>query len=259
MKVEDIMSTEPITVDKDQNLREVLTIMRQHNVTKLPVTEGGKLMGIVTDGTIADKLGRAHNKDLSTSSLHASSVMAKDFLRARPDEELSELLADVGKPGLTMVPVCVGDQLVGVVTKSDLLQLIDSDQSIEDIVHKEVHAVGMDDRLVHARRILLDQDIQRVPVLDRGAVRGILSEHEIAEAFVALKERDTSVQKASVRDLTVMEHMQANVVTGTMAMSHKEAAAAMMEHHVGALPIVDEHNQIQGIVTRTDLIKAAAA
>src|SRR4051812_147306 len=108
MKVRDIMTQAVITVAKDRNLKDVLGLMEKHNVTKLPVVEDGELVGIVTDGKIADKLGREHNRGIQTTTLHASSVMEKDFLMAHPDEDLAILLADVGKPGVTMVPVVQG-------------------------------------------------------------------------------------------------------------------------------------------------------
>ena len=121
MNVRDVMSTDLITIDKDRNLKDVLALMEQHHITKIPVTEDGNLVGIVTDGKIADKLGRQHNKGVQTTTLRASSVMEKDFVVAHPDEALENLLADVGKPGLTMIPVVQGRKLVGVVTKANLL------------------------------------------------------------------------------------------------------------------------------------------
>lgn len=259
MKVSDVMSTDLITVDKDQNLKEVLQLMDHHNVTKLPVTDDGKLVGIVTDGHIADKLGRLHNKNIQTGTLHASSVMAKDFIRAHPDEDLANLLADVGKPGLTMIPVCKGDELVGVVTKSDLLKFVESAAQIASIMTKQLKSVGTSERLVHARRLLLDNDIARLPVLEGGHITGIIAEHEIANAFASMKEADQSVQKANVRDLTVGDNMRAEVITARPDMSARDAAQRMMEHQVGALPVVDATGTIQGIVTRTDLIRTFAS
>lgn len=249
--------TEIVTVDKDRNLKDVLSLMEAHNITKIPVTEDGKLVGIATDGTIADKLGRQHNKDIQTSTLHASSVMAKDFIRAHPDEPLEDLLADVGKPGLTMVPVVQGDELVGIVTKADLLHLVKSDAAVSSFMKSEVQAVSGTDRLVHARRLLLDNDIARLPVLEGGAVKGIIAEHEIALAFASMKDADASSQKHEVRDMHVSEYMQSAVHTIGPGESAAAAAAAMMEHHVGALPVV-ENGHIAGIVTRTDLIKTFA-
>jgi CBS domain-containing protein len=260
MKVRDVMTADLITVDKDRNLKDVLTMMEHNNITKVPVVDNdGRLLGIVTDGRIADKLGRAHNKDIQTGTLRASSVMEKDFLRAHPDEPLDTLLGDVGKPGLTMIPVVKGDMLVGVVTKSDLLQFVQSDAKVSGVMKHELHSVSPGERIVHARRLLLDHDIARLPVLAGGHLEGIIAEHEIASAFASFKEADSHVQKAMIRELHVSDHMRRDVVTGTADMSCAEAASLMRERHVGALPIVDAAGTIQGIVTRTDLIRTYAS
>lgn len=259
MKVRDVMTTELITVDKDRNLKDVLHLMEQNQVTKIPVVEDGHLVGIVTDGRIADKLGRAHNKGTQTGTFHASSVMEKEFVRAHPDEAIANLLADVGKPGLTMIPVCKGDTLVGVVTKADLLRLVESDTDLEALMTRDLHSVSPEERIVHARRLILDNDIARLPVLEGGRIRGIIAEHEIAGAFADFKAADLSVQKAMVRDLHVGDFMRREVHTAKPDTTAAEAAKIMMEHHVGALPVVNGAGTIEGIVTRTDLIRTYAA
>lgn len=255
MLVRDVMSKDPVTVDKDRSLKDVLDLMAHNRVTKIPVTEDGDLVGIVTDGKIADKLGRAHNRGLQTPRLHASSVMEKDFVVAHPDEDLDNLLEDVGKPGLTMIPVVKGKKLVGIVTKANLLGLVRSDVAVGRIMKTELKSVSAAERLVHARRLLLDNDIARLPVLENGKVRGIIAENEIALAFAGFKTADAHVQKASIRDLQVGPYMVRDVVTGKPEMSAKDAAKRMLEKDVGALPIVDNSGVVQGIVTRTDLIR----
>jgi predicted transcriptional regulator len=255
MNVRDVMSKDPVTVDKDRSLKDVLDLMAQHRITKIPVTEDGDLVGIITDGKIADKLGRAHNRNIQTSRLHASGVMEKDFVVAHPDEDLEVLLADVGKPGLTMIPVVQGRKLVGVVTKADLLRLVKSDVELQRIMKTELHSVGPGERLVHARRLLLDNDIARLPVLEGGKVAGIIAEHEIAAAFAGFKNADAHVQRANIRDLEVGPYMRRKVVTGKPDMTAKQAAQHMLDNHVGALMVVDKGGVVQGIVTRTDLIR----
>ena len=259
MNVRDVMSTDLVTVDKDRNLKDVLSLMEQHNMTKLPGPEDGRLVGIVTDGRIADKLGRARNRNIQTGTLHASGVMEKDFIVAHPDEPIETLLADVGKPGLTMIPVVRGELLVGVVTKSDLLPLVKSDRRLSDLMHKEVKSVHPGERIVHARRMILDNDIARLPVLDGGRLQGIIAEHEIATAFAGFKQADHSVQKATIRDMQVGDWMRRDVVTGHPDMTAVEAAHLMRERHVGALPIINGRGTIEGIVTRTDLIRTYAS
>jgi CBS domain-containing protein len=258
MKVRDIMTSALVTVDKDRNLKDVLALMRQHNITKIPVTDEGRLVGVVSDGKIIDKLGREHNRSIQTSTMHASSVMDKDFIVAHPDEAVDNLLADVGKPGLTMVPVVQGTKLVGIVTKANLLPLVDSRASVSQLMKREVHSVGPEERLVHARRLLLDNDIARLPVVEGGKLRGVIAEYEIAEAFADFKQADAHVQRANIRDLQVGPYMRRDVVAIAPEASAKEAARLMMERNVGGLPVVDSRGTLQGIVTRTDLIRTFA-
>jgi CBS domain-containing protein len=51
-KVSEVMSDEVVSVSPDATVREVATLMTDRNVNRLPVTEDGRLVGIVTRGDI---------------------------------------------------------------------------------------------------------------------------------------------------------------------------------------------------------------
>ena len=51
-KVSEIMTEEVVSVTPEQTVREVATLMADRNVNRLPVTEKGRLVGIVTRGDI---------------------------------------------------------------------------------------------------------------------------------------------------------------------------------------------------------------
>jgi CBS domain-containing protein len=51
-KVSEIMTEDVISVSPDQTVREAATLMADRNVNRVPVTENGKLVGIVTRGDI---------------------------------------------------------------------------------------------------------------------------------------------------------------------------------------------------------------
>lgn len=51
-KVGDVMSTEAITVTPDATVHEITTLMADNNVNRLPVIEGGRIVGIITRGDI---------------------------------------------------------------------------------------------------------------------------------------------------------------------------------------------------------------
>lgn len=259
MKVEDVMTKEIITVDKDQDLKHVLTLMEKHDITKIPVLEDKKIVGVITDNIIAYKLGSIRNKGIPASRMHASSVVDDKFEKTEPETELKSILTKVGEPGPTMINVVKNDELLGVVTKADLLPYVDSKEKIRAIMKKDVHTVNTDDRVIHARRIMIDNDIARIPVKFDGELVGMISDMDIAFAFAELKDSvSLGKQKHHLDKLLVEKTMKSPALYISPDTSIKKSSEIMLENNVGCLPVV-ESGKIVGIVTRTDLLKTISS
>ena len=112
MKVKEVMTKEIIVVDKDENLKHVLHLMKKHEITKIPVLEEKKLVGLVTDNIIAYKLGSIRKKGVPPSRLHASSVTDKKIECVHPETEVEKILEKVGEPGPTMLCVTENEKLL---------------------------------------------------------------------------------------------------------------------------------------------------
>ena len=254
MKVKEIMTTKIIAVDKDDSLKRVLDLMKKHNITKIPVLEEKKFFGLVTDNVIAYKLGSIRKRGITASRLHASSVTEKDVMIVRPEEDVKNILKSVGEPGPTMLPVVVEGKLVGVVTKADLLPLVKNKNQLHSIMQKKVHTVNVDDRVVHARHIMITENIARLPVLEEKKLVGIISDIEIAYAFATLKKAfSLGRQKHHLEELLVKDVMRSPVVWSNPSMSIYDAAQIMLKENIGALPLI-ENDKLVGMVTRTDLL-----
>jgi len=255
MKVKDIMTKDVISVGKNESLDHILYLMEKHDITKISVVDGGKLLGIITDGEIAYKLGSFRKKDVTPAHLYASSVMVKDFDAISPDTEVKDIIKTVGLPGITMLPVIYDGKLVGVVTKADLLPLVKSEEPVSKVMTKHVITVGLEDRVVHARRLIIDNNIARLPVVKEGEVVGIIAEMDIARAFAKLKKSiSMKYQKHHVDELLVRDAMKSPAIVAEPDISIREAAEIMLKNNIGAIPLVKD-NKLVGIVTRTDLIK----
>jgi CBS domain-containing protein len=256
MKIKQVMTKKIINVNKNDDLRYVLDLMEKYDITKIPVMDNHKLVGIVTDNKIADKLGSIRSKGIPAARMHASSVIDKKFNPVTPDDDVETILKTVGEPGLTMLPVIEKEELVGVITKADLLPLIKRKKKIKEVMNEEIHTVSPGDRVVHARRILLDNDIARIPVVNEGKVVGIVSDREIAFAFAKVKKSfSLGQQHYRIRELLVKDVMKKNVVTLPGNATIKDAADLMIKKDIGCIPIVDNKDKIMGMLTRTDLLK----
>lgn len=258
MKVKDVMTKNVIIVDKDVDLNNVLTLMKKHDITKIPVVENKKLIGVITDNMIAYKLGSKRKRGITASRLHASSVTDKDVETVSPDADIKTILSKVGEPGPTLLNVMENDKLVGIVTKADLLPLVKSNKKLREIMQKKMHTIAPDDRVVHARRVMIDEGVARLPVISQGRLLGIISDTEIAFALANIK-RSFSLgrQKHQLEELLVEDVMKTPVVWTGPNTTATDAAKIMIKHNVGALPVV-ENDSIIGIITRTDLIKTVS-
>lgn len=255
LRAKDLMSKQVESVDKDDRLESVLDRMRKQRMSKMVVLEKGQLVGIITDGDISDELGALKNRGIPAAHLHASSAMRRQFATCAPETHWSGVVRQMLASDTGIVPVVHERTVVGVVTASDLLKLVTSKRSVEDIMTRTVHGVDATDRVIHARRIMVDHHIERVPVLQRGKVVGIIGEIDIALGFARFKVEVADKHQASALQRFLVEDiMRPNVVTTTPDAAANAAANQMMQEDVGCLPVVrDDH--IVGIVTRSDLLK----
>jgi acetoin utilization protein AcuB len=142
-----------------------------------------------------------------------------------------------------------------VVTKADLLPLVKSKNSLYSIMQRKVHSISLDDRVIHARRIMISENIARLPVLEEKKLVGIISDIEIALAFASLKKSfSLGKQKHHLDEMLVKDAMRARVIWTKPSISIFDAAQLMLKQNIGALPLL-ENEKLVGMVTRTDLIK----
>jgi CBS domain-containing protein len=255
MKVKDVMTSEIIYVDKDVDMKYVMKLMKKYNITKIPIVEDKKPIGLVTDSNIALKLGAIRTRGVPAARLHASSIMDKNIIMVNAYAEVSDILSTVGEPGPTMLFVIENDFLVGVITKADLLPLVESKKPIEEIMKQMIHTVSPDDRVIHARRQMINEGIARLPVVNNGILIGMISDIDIAFALEKIKKSfPLGRQKHQLEELLVNDAMIAPAISIESDKTVCDAAKKMKENHVGCLPVI-KNDKIVGIISRTDVLK----
>jgi len=254
-QVKELMTKDVISVDKDVDLRYVLKLMKKNEITKIPVLEDKELIGVITDNIIAYKLGSIRKKGIPASRMHASSVTEKEIDTVKPETDIKNILKKVGKPGPTIINIVQDKKLLGIITKADLLPLVKSKKKLETVMQKNPFYVSPDDRVIHARRIMIDEKIARLPVLDEGNLVGMISDTEIAFSLAKLK-RSFSLgkQKHRLEELLIQDVMKTPAIYSKPDQTIEKAAKNMIENNIGALPLI-KNDKLVGIVTRTDLIK----
>lgn len=117
MKVRELMTTEPITVEPKATLGEVATLMKQQDCGSIPIVEGRRLVGIVTDRDIVVR-GVAAGKDPKTQ--HVSEVMSADPVTVGPDDDVTDAEKKMADRQIRRLPVVEGGKLVGIIVTAQI-------------------------------------------------------------------------------------------------------------------------------------------
>lgn len=117
MKVRELMTKQPTTVEPDATLGEVATLMKQQDCGSIPVVDGGRLVGIVTDRDIVVR-GIAAGVDPRTQRV--SKVMSSDPVTVGPDEDVTEAEKKMADRQVRRLPVVEGGKLIGIIVTAQI-------------------------------------------------------------------------------------------------------------------------------------------
>ena len=118
MTIRDIMTRDVQVVRPDETIRRAAQLMDQLNVGVLPVSDGTKLLGMITDRDITV---RATSAGLAPDQCKVSEVMTTDPRFCYEDDPVNEVARLMGDQQIRRVPVVDRDnKLVGIVSLGDL-------------------------------------------------------------------------------------------------------------------------------------------
>ena len=151
------------------------------------------------------------------------------------------------------------DKMVGIVSKADFVTLavgIAFDKiTVKEIMTKDLKVVGPTDRLIHARRQMMESNVGRLPVVDDDKLEGMLTSKDLMRAFIDFRKKvPEKYQKSQIKELLVEDIMSFNPTVTTRDATISEVAKIMIETGYNGLPVV-EGNDLVGIITQTDILR----
>jgi CBS domain-containing protein len=115
------MSRDVTSVTPDDTIRHAAELMDDLDVGALPVTEGNRLIGMITDRDITI---RATAAGLSPEETLVTEVMTEDVCHCYEDQSIEDVMQDMRDIQIRRVPVVSRDQhtLIGIVAMADLAE-----------------------------------------------------------------------------------------------------------------------------------------
>ncbi|MFE5037193.1 CBS domain-containing protein [Streptomyces sp. NPDC056683] len=128
--VRDVMTRDPVAVDRDAPFKDVVTLMDRWKVSTLPVLEGGgRVVGVVSEADLARARG-----------VTAGELMNAPAVTVHADATVAEAARVMARRGVKRLPVVDGTGvLTGIVSRADLLKVfLRADEELTEEVRREV-------------------------------------------------------------------------------------------------------------------------
>lgn len=126
MYVKNRMTKNPITIAANAPITDAVALMREKNLKRVPVVEGDKVVGVLTQSDI-QKVSPTKATSLSIfeinyllSKLTVKEAMAKNAITIESDNLLEEAAVIMRKERIGTLPVTENGKLVGIITESDI-------------------------------------------------------------------------------------------------------------------------------------------
>jgi len=130
MRIRDIMTKNPITIDSETLVIDAQKIMKEKNIRRLPIVDKGKLVGIVTKHDLLEASPSPatsltiHELNYLLARMKVKEVMKKNPMTLDPDTPFEEALRIGQDKKIGSFPVMEQGKLVGIVTESDSVRFL---------------------------------------------------------------------------------------------------------------------------------------
>jgi len=171
MKVRDFMKKEVITVDITTPIMAALEIMKHNKIKRLPITKSGKFVGFVTRAMIRDASPSAatslsvYELNYLISKMTVGDIMVKDPVTISPELPVEEAISLGKKHGIGAFPVIEKKDLVGIITESDITDIVSNALGLGDSDSKRITIDASGKRFGYLKDLIEVLDKHHTPLL----------------------------------------------------------------------------------------------
>ncbi len=246
--LEIIMPTHVHSIESDQPLRSAINLMREKNISCLPVLRGGVAVGILTE---RDLVRIVLNTGLDIEGYLVRDMMSSRVVTASERDDLYEVYSRMcGNRIRHLVLTDERGAVTGVKTFTDLMSGLGHDylaeiKTVGDVMTRETVTASCGDTVRAVLNLLLEHGISCVLVVEQGRAVGILTERDLSRL---------ATSEASALQRPVSEVMSKPVHAVSREMYAFEAVATMNDYGVRHLAVNDADGRLVGLITQSDMV-----
>lgn len=265
------MTKKTIEIRPESTIFFAAALMKKKNIGSLLVTEKGKLLGILTDTDIVQKV-LAQGKNFKKIS--ASQIMTTKLISVTEDFTLLDAIELIFRRRIKRLPVInIHGKLKGIISDVDIMRALSKIGRISELINivhhllthantvkgkkvmevghwmsKNTKTISEHSSIADAAKLMKQHNCGSLPVTDtKNEVIGIITDTDIIYKLVAknLDSQKTSVQKIMTKNV-IITTPQKNIIT---------VAEIMHKKKIRRMPVM-QNAKIIGIIATIDIINA---
>jgi len=211
-EIRELMSSPVLTANKQTELYTAYNLLVSHKIRRLVVVDDeNHAIGVVTQSNLIEYLGYEYFVEIKK----ISEVMTKVLFTVSRDVSVSQALSHMARESLSCLVIVQDDRPVGILTERDVARLLVDrgdiwDLKVEEVMSSPVHTLLEQTPVHEAARVMQQQEIRRVVVVDMdGKIVGLTTQSDIVKGLEGkyvetlkevIKEKEVKIESTS-RDL----------------------------------------------------------
>lgn len=256
-----------ITLPQEKTVHDAVFLMLQNDIKRIVIVKENIPVGIVTERDI----GRFLEHDTSSRALdkiRLEEVMSQNVVTINEEQEDLSIQAATRMVTFQISSVIVINEngaLVGIITKSDIAknfaQLYRGTYRVRNYMSKKLMTCRKSDSLLFALNMLNKSKISRLVVTDNeGKAVGIISYDTFLRNSGYFKAEKTTrnylLPSTSAKNMTVGSLLGQDLLVVRSDDDLAQAAKLMTEYKVSGMPVVDANDNLDGIISSSDVVRA---
>jgi len=263
MKLLELVENEYPRIKKDEKIKIVIDTMYKSKVDRVVVLkDGGKLYGIATEWDIFFKLSMLKREKYQPYNLSLSSVTTYPVDTLEPSADIKSAIQMFMLKGYSSIPVVEGEEVIyGLLTKKSVIkkylpQIKKLDVKIEEMMRKVKGKVEPFNSLKNVENKMRLGGFNTLVVHSGGKYLGIVTSLDLAKILFQIRKlHPTREWSRYIEKLTVVDIIRKDVETARPEDKVYKAAEMLASGRQKVVPIIDEDENIVGIVTRRHILE----
>lgn len=268
----------PITIPSNIGILEAKNILTKYRIGRLIVLDADIPIGIITEKDIVKNISVFSGKPIT--KIKISEIMSKNLVTATSENTLKSCAKEMLKKKISSIIIKdKSGALEGIITKTDLISafLIQSNAltKTSSMMTKKVISVSPDDSIYEVESVLLNNEISRLIVEEKGIPVGIITYRDFipAKSFDLYSGFDP-IERTEIFQISMINEFNAGNRQHMLTFRAKDimtknpigifadepvytAAILMIRNNISGLPVL-RGKKTAGIITKTDIIKIIA-